>query len=143
MPRKCSICTHPKRAHINRAILSGKKSLRKIAEQYELKPGAVLWHKRKHLIEAMRLAKKNGDIKEGKTAYEQYNFLLKEAEKKYGETEGMLEVTWFRELRAMLDMAFKLGIEAERRRERQIFQDVTPAVLLMIEAAQKIGGNGR
>ena len=97
MPRKCSICTHRKRAHINRAILSGKKSLRKIAEQYELKPGAVLWHKRKHLAEAMKVAKENGEIEEGKSGYELYNFMLKEVERKYGESEGMLQVTWFRE----------------------------------------------
>ena len=139
MPRKCSICTHPKRAHINRAILSGKKSLRKIATQYEVGAAAVAWHKKHHLAEAMKLVK----IEEGKTAFEQYNYMLKEVEKKYGESEGMLQVTWFREWRGMLKMAFDLGIEAERRREQHVFQDVTPAVLLMIEAAQKIGGNGR
>lgn len=143
MPRKCSICTHPKRAHINRTILSGKKSLRKIAIQYGIGFAAVQWHKKQHLIAAMKLAKKNGEIEQGRSGYEQYNFMLKEVEKKYGESEGMLQVTWFREWRGMLKMAFDMGMEEERRRERQVFQDVTPAVLLMIEAAQKIGGNGR
>ena len=133
MPRKCSICTHPKRAYINRAILRCKKSLRKIAIQYEVGFAAVQWHKKKHLIPAMQLAKKNREIKEGKTAFEQFNEMVKEAEQKYRGTTGQLQVGWFREWRAMLELAFKLGIEEERRRERQIFKDVTPGVLQIIE----------
>ena len=133
MPRKCSICTHPKRAYINRAILSGKKSLRKIAIQYGVGFAAVQWHKKKHLIPAMQLAKRNGEIKEGKTGFEQFNEMVKEAEEKYRETTGALQVGWFREWRAMLELAFKLGIEEERRRERQVYSDVTPEVQELID----------
>jgi len=93
----------------------------------------VQWHKKKHLIPAMQLAKKNREIKEGKTAFEQFNEMVKEAEQKYRGTTGQLQVGWFREWRAMLELAFKLGIEEERRRERQIFKDVTPGVLQIIE----------
>lgn len=132
MPRKCSICIHPKRAHINRTILSGKKSLRQIAVQYGVSVSALQRHK-KHLVEAMRLAKKNGEIKEGKTAFEQFNEMVREAEGKYRTTDGQLQVGWFREWRAMLELAFKLGIEEEQRRERQVFTDVTPAVKALID----------
>ncbi len=42
MPRKCSICIHPKRADINKAVLSGKKSIRKIAAQFQdVTPGVL------------------------------------------------------------------------------------------------------
>jgi len=133
VPRKCSICTHPKKRYINRALLSGKKSIRQIARQYGLKKDAVRYHKRAHLIEAMKLARKNREIKEGKTGFEQFNEMVKEAEDKYRGTTGQLQVGWFREWRAMLELAFKLGIEEERRRERQIFKDVTPGVLQIIE----------
>ncbi len=133
MPRKCSVCKHRKRDHINRAILSAKKSLRVISKQYEVSYSAVQRHKNEHLIQAMRLAKKNGEIKEGKTAFEQFNEMVKEAEGKYRTTDGQLQVGWFREWRAMLELAFKLGIEEERRRERQVFTDVTPAVKAIID----------
>ena len=33
----------------------------------------------------------------------------------------------------MLELAFKLGIEEERRRERQVFSDVTPEVQTLID----------
>ena len=143
MPRKCSICTDPKRAHINKALLSLKRPLRQIAAQYGKSVSTLQRHKKQHLMPAMQLAKETAELKEGKTAFEQYSFMLAEVEKKYGESEGTLQVTWFREWREMLKMAFNMGIEAERRRERQVFQDVTPAVQAMIDAAQKIGGNGR
>ena len=81
----------------------------------------------------MKLARKNREIKEGKTGFEQFNEMVKEAEDKYRGTTGQLQVGWFREWRAMLELAFKLGIEEERRRERQIFKDVTPGVLQIIE----------
>ena len=34
MPQKCSVCVHAKRAHINKALLNPKWSLRDIAGQY-------------------------------------------------------------------------------------------------------------
>jgi len=80
----------------------------------------------------MQLAKKNREFQEGKSAFEQFNEMVKEAEQKYRDTTGQLQVGWFREWRAMLELAFKLGIEEERRRERQTFSDVTPGVLEII-----------
>ena len=132
MPRKCSVCKHRNRDHIKRAILSAKKSLRVISKQYEVSYSAVQRHKNVHLVPAMQLAKKNGEIKEGKSAFEQFNEMVAAAENKYHSSEGMIQVSWFREWRAMLELAFKLGIEEERRRERQIFKDVTPGVLAII-----------
>ena len=132
MPRKCSICTDPKRAHINRALLNPKKPLRQIAVQYGKSVSTLQRHKIRHLIPAMQLAKKNRELQEGKSAFEQFNEMVKEAEQKYRDTTGQLQVGWFREWRAMLELAFKLGIEEERRRERQTFSDVTPGVLEII-----------
>ena len=132
MPRKCSVCTHPKRAHINRAILSGKKSLRVISKQYEVSYSAIQRHKIEHLVPAMQLVKKNRELQEGKTAFEQFNEMVREAESKYRSSSGPLQIGWFREWRAMLELAFKLGIEEERRRGKQVYTDVSPAVLEII-----------
>ncbi len=97
MPRKCSICTHPKRAHINRALLNPKKSLREIAVQYGGSISTLDRHLKKHLLPAMKLAKKEAE--------------LKEAEDKYNGSMGALQVSWFREWRGMMELGFKLGME--------------------------------
>ncbi len=132
MPQKCSICKHPKKAHINRALLNPKKSLRQIAAQYGISASTLQRHK-KHLIAAMQLAKKEAELKEGKTAFEQFNEMVKQAEQKYNNSSGALQVSWFREWRGMLELAFKLGIEEARQRERQTFADMTPAVKAIID----------
>ncbi len=132
MPRKCSVCTHPKRAHINRALMNPKRSLRQIAAQYGVSSSTLQRHK-KHMVQTIQLAKKNGAIEEGKTALEQFNEMITEAEKRYREAEGQLQIGWFREWRAMLELAFKLGIEEERRRDTEEFRDVTPGVLAIIK----------
>ena len=46
MPRKRSICTHPKRTHINRALMNPKRSLRKISAQYGVSPSTLQRHKK-------------------------------------------------------------------------------------------------
>ena len=131
MPRKCSVCTHRKRAHINRALLNPKNSLRKIAEQYEVSYSAVQRHKKEHLIPAMQFAQRKAELKEGKTAIEQFNEMIKEAKEKYNDSEGALQVNWFREWRGMMELGFKLGMEAQR--EKQVFSDVTPEVQKLID----------
>ena len=88
---------------------------------------------KKHLVDAIQTAKQNGEIKEGKTAFEQFNDMVKEAEDKYNSSTGTLQVSWFREWRGMLELAFKLGIEEARQRERQTFADMTPAVKAIID----------
>ena len=81
----------------------------------------------------MQLAKKEAELKEGKTAFEQFNEMVKQAEQKYNNSSGALQVSWFREWRGMLELAFKLGIEEARQRERQTFADMTPAVKAIID----------
>ena len=132
MAQKCSVCKNRKRAHINRALLNPKKALREIAAQYGISASTLQRHK-KHLIAAMQLAKKEAELKEGKTAFEQFNEMVKQAEQKYNNSSGALQVSWFREWRGMLELAFKLGIEEARQRERQTFADMTPAVKAIID----------
>jgi len=130
MPPKCSICTHPKKAHINRALASGKKSLRAIAGQYGVSRQALTRHKA-HITKSLQTAKKNGAIKEGKSVYDRVMSMIAQAEEKFNGTTGTLQVQWFRELRGMIETLGKFAAEAER--ERQVYSDVTPAVLEIIE----------
>lgn len=141
MPQKCSICLHPKRQYIDRMLISGKQSIRTIAARYEVSTGALNRHK-KHLVHAIVEAKQNGDIKHAKTAFEQFVELVEEAERKYRTSKGSEQVAWFRERRALLEQAFKLGIEAQRAKEREQFRDVTPAVEELIESMLEEEGGG-
>ncbi len=49
MPRVCSVCTHPERAEIDRALIAGSGSNRRIAAQYALNESAIRAHKANHL----------------------------------------------------------------------------------------------
>ena len=131
MPRKCSVCTHRKRAHINWALLNPKNSLREIAGQYDVSKSTLQRHLKEHLLPAIQLAKKEAELKEGKTAIEQFNAMIKKAEQKYDGSTGALQVSWFREWRGMMELGVKLGMEAQR--EKQVFNDVTPEVQKLID----------
>jgi 3-phenylpropionate/cinnamic acid dioxygenase small subunit len=135
MAQKCSICIHPKRAYINRMLLNAKNPLREIAGKYGVSQSAVDRH-RAHISNAVQVAKTNGDIVQGKTAYEQYVQMRDEAERMYRKSKGFTQVAWFREWVGMLDRAYKYGMEAERQREKQEFKDVTPDVLDIINAVK-------
>lgn len=55
MARTCTVCSHPKRPEIDRALLAGEESNRRIASQYDVSERAIREHKKNHLAE--RLAK--------------------------------------------------------------------------------------
>ena len=49
MPRVCSICVHPKRKDIDRALTERSASNRRIATQYGVNESAIRGHKTNHL----------------------------------------------------------------------------------------------
>ena len=49
MPRTCSICTHPQRAAIDRALTEMSDSNRRIASQHDVSERAIRDHKANHL----------------------------------------------------------------------------------------------
>lgn len=49
MPRTCSICSHPERQAIDRALLADSRSFRDVARQYGVSKDALLRHKNDHL----------------------------------------------------------------------------------------------
>ncbi|MGV8123507.1 MAG: hypothetical protein AB2L14_27455 [Candidatus Xenobiia bacterium LiM19] len=52
MPRRCTICDHPKRAEIDQAIINNE-TYRKIAEQYEITVASLNRHKQSHIPELL------------------------------------------------------------------------------------------
>ena len=108
-----------------------KRSLRDIASQYGTTYGTLQRHKT-HITTAVQIAHKNGEIKQGKSAYDRFEELVAEAEAEFKSARGMERVHWFREKRSLFTEFFKLGMEAQRQAEKQVYSDVTPAVLAII-----------
>jgi hypothetical protein len=61
MPRVCSVCSHPDRAAIDKALVAGTPC-REIAALYRVSPDAVERHAANHLPQAMTKAKEEEDV---------------------------------------------------------------------------------
>ena len=56
MPRTCTVCTHPERAAIDKALVDGQP-YRSIAQHFAASPDAVLRHKESHLRDLLAQVK--------------------------------------------------------------------------------------
>lgn len=138
MAPKCTICIHPKRAYINKMLMNPKRTLREIAARYGSTTGTLQRHK-KHLTRDIQVARTNGAIDQGKTAYEQYQELMTEAKKMYEKATQMTQVAWFREWRSLFELAVKTGVaealkEAKLAEQQDQFNDMSPAIKELIDA---------
>jgi len=62
MPRVCSICTHPQRVAIDRALTEMSDSNRRIASQYDVSERAIRDHKANHLkVRMLKAVEKRED----------------------------------------------------------------------------------
>jgi hypothetical protein len=62
MPRVCSICVHPKRKEIDRALTERSASNRRIAAQYGVNESAIRGHKTNHLrVRMLKAVEKRED----------------------------------------------------------------------------------
>lgn len=61
MPRSCTVCTHPNRAEIDRALISGT-ALRDIARRWSVSKDAAARHKADHLPATLTKAKEAEDV---------------------------------------------------------------------------------
>ncbi len=68
MARACSICTHAARAEIDRALVAGEASNRRIAARYNTSERAMRDHKTNHLAARMRKASERRDDADLRTA---------------------------------------------------------------------------
>jgi len=129
VPRKCSICTHPKKRWIDQALLKGL-AVAKVARKYGVSSEALRRHKHNHLSKQLVKVEE----REGRTFAERFEDLyqrLVEITKEAKSTTDKLAC--LREERGLLQMAVQLGIEQRRRMEQQAAKDVTPAVKEIID----------
>ena len=130
MPQTCTYCKHPKRKEITKRYAEGW-SFRRIATHYGGSDATARRHKA-HVRDLVRKVKEKDDKAQGKTAYERFIKLMDEAEAKYRDaTAPHIQVAWFREWRGMMELGYKLGMEAAR--ESQRYPDMSPAVGRLVE----------
>jgi len=135
MGRTCTICSHPKRKTIDKEIAKGASN-RSIAARYGISTGTVQRHK-KHVKKSIKKARDKTDIAIGKSAIEIFDELLKEAEDQYKVATVLTKPAWFKEWRGMVELGFKLGMEAQRQKRKEKDKDATPAVLGLIDEVFK------
>ncbi len=111
MAPPCSICNHPKRAEIDRAIASGAPN-RRIAAQYGVSENAIRRHKKNgHVAKKIAKAEEAKEIAEAKTLLEEVTSLKDRALTilDNAEDEGTREACLaLREVRGIIELMAKV-----------------------------------
>ena len=111
MPRTCAICTHPKRAEINEALVGAEPS-RRVASRFGVGKSAIYRHQQEHLPAALSLATKAKEAVEGDALLDKVGRLEAEAQRigKLAEDAGDLRTAMagVRELRGIVELLAKL-----------------------------------
>ena len=87
MPRVCTICTHLQREAIDKAIMAGTDSLRRIATQFGLSEAAVRRHKAAHVPGTLAQAQEAREIAHGDDLLAQLDSLKTDAKRIAGKAE--------------------------------------------------------
>jgi transposase-like protein len=118
VPRSCTVCEHPKREAIDRALV-GDASNRSVASLYDVSEAAVRRHKANHLPAKLVMAEKASEVAEADNLLDQVRDLqqstldiLAEAERT-GQYRTALSA--IREARGNLELLAKLLGELDER----------------------------
>ena len=118
MPRTCTICTHPEREAIDRALSPRVDSYRHIASQFDVSTAAVRRHEAEHLPESLAMAQEAREVAHGDDLLAQVVDLqqrtlaiLTQAEKK---GDGRLALSAIAEARRNLELLGKLAGELQQ-----------------------------
>ena len=118
MPRSCTVCDHPDREAIDRALVGGASN-RSVASLHDASEAAVRRHKGKHLPAKLVLAEKAAEVAEADTLLDQVRglqgraFAILEKAEETGELRTALGA--IREARGNLELLAKLLGELDER----------------------------
>lgn len=129
MSQTCTICRSKRKAKIEAAILQ-RVPIRRIAAQFRLAEASIQRHKA-HMKTAIAKAREEAELKSGKSAFAQFMDMWDEAVKEYRLAKTpMARAIWFREKRALFEMAAKLGLQAQA--EKSVYRGCHPAIIELI-----------
>jgi hypothetical protein len=122
MPRRCSVCTHPRRPEIDHAIVSGN-SYRTVAQQFTISRDAVVRHRR-HFSVALVKPLSSEQMSPSEALLGQLEELKSEAQrlKQKAEQEGdyRTALAAVRELCRIVELVAKLCGQIDSRTETKI-----------------------
>ena len=118
MPRRCTICTHPQREEIDRAIARGD-SYRGIAARYSVSLTSLLRHARSHLSQPVRAAVQAEMMEHGASILSQVRELNQKARRLLDEAAAKGRYTgaaaFLKEARELLTFEARLLGELDSR----------------------------
>ena len=118
MPRSCTVCEHPKRAVIDRALV-GDASNRSVASLYDVSEAAVRRHKSNHLPAKLVMAEKASEVAEAHNLLDQVQDLQQSTLDILAEAEQSKQyrtaLSAIREARGNLELLAKLLGELDER----------------------------
>ena len=118
MPRPCSICAHPDRAAIDRALVAGEP-FRGIARTYRVSEDAVARHRESHLPEKLAKAEAAAEVAEATDLLREVRALRSKAYALLLKAEAAGDIrtalAGVREARGCLELLAELEGELDRR----------------------------
>jgi len=118
MPRTCTVCQHPDRGDIDRALLAGEP-LRNIAERFRLSTTALHRHKRDHLPSTLVKAREAEEVSRADDLLAQVQQLQARAldllRKAEAEGDYRTALAGIREARGCLELLAELTQQLDRR----------------------------
>lgn len=152
MPRTCTVCAHPNRAEIDRALMAGG-AFRNIAERYGTSATALTRHKKEHVPGHVAKAKEAAQVADADDLLQQLKALrnkaisiLQQAEKAGDYRTALMGI---REARGCIETLMEVEGELDRRGVTNIIVNpewvqLRSAMIVALkpypEAAQAIAG---
>lgn len=118
MPRTCTVCTHPKRKEIERALLAGE-AFRHIASRFDTSTAALQRHKADHLPGHVARAKEAAQVADADDLLQQLKALRNKAigilQKAEGAGDYRTALMGIREARGCIETLMEVEGELDRR----------------------------
>jgi transposase len=118
VPRSCTVCEHPKREAIDRALVGGASN-RSVASLYDVSEAAVRRHKANHLPAKLVMAEKAAEVAQADNLLEQVRDLQQSTLNILAEAEQSKQyrtaLSAIREARGNLELLAKLLGELDER----------------------------
>jgi hypothetical protein len=126
MPRTCTLCNHPQRDSIDRALLAGD-SYRHIASQFGTSTGALQRHKADHLPKTLVKAKAAQEVIRADNLLADVRTAEGRSERLYGAAEDILErALEVKDLKTALNaIRAAVGVMGEARQYMELRGELT------------------
>ena len=141
MPQTCSICKHPKRAEIDKALLKNIP-MRKIAKEYFVSESAIYRHRQRHVSKALVQAQAVQENIQGGNLLQQVQFLLEKTYSLLGQAESAGDLraalAATKEIRSTVELLGKLLWAAEQQKTEQQGHKISNIENALLELDQEV-----